>query len=91
METNGANGNGRIEFLKQKEREIRARLAAEQVKQQKAKAKLLKREFSDLGATLCAYASQSPEFRSALKQMVAAAITVAEEPTRKFLGSRGWL
>jgi hypothetical protein len=35
---NGANGNGRIEFLKQKEREIRARIAAEQVRQQKMKA-----------------------------------------------------
>jgi hypothetical protein len=91
MKTNGTNGNERIEFLKQKEREIRARLAAEQGKQQKAKAKLLKREFADLGETLCTYASQSPPFRAALKEMVAVAITVAEEPTRKRLSDRGWL
>jgi len=92
METNnGTNGNGRIEFLKQKEREIHARLAAEQVKQQKARAKLLKREFADLGETLCTYASQSPQFHAALKQMVAAAITVASEPARKRLSDRGWL
>jgi hypothetical protein len=89
--TNGTNGPGRIEFLKQKEREIRARLAAEQAKQQKAKQKSLKREFSDLGETLCSYASQSPPFRAALREMVATAITVAQEPTRKRLSDRGWL
>lgn len=92
MDTNnGTNGNGRIEFLKQKEREIRARLAAEQVKQQKAKAKELKRDFADIGETLCRYAWETPAFHLTLKQMLTAASAVADEPTRKRLSGRGWL
>jgi hypothetical protein len=88
---NGTNGNRRIALLKQKEREIRAKLAAEQVKQQKAKAKELKRDFADIGETLCKYAWQTPAFELTLKQMLAAASAVTDEPTRKRLSGRGWL
>ena len=91
MDTNnGTNGNGRIEFLKQKEREIRARLAAEQVKQQKAKEKLLKREFSAVGEVLCKCAAESREIHSALEAMLCSVVMTIDEATKRFLVSRGW-
>ena len=91
VQTDLTNGNGKIEALRKREAALKAAIAAEHVRQQKAKAKLQAREFAAVGEALCTYGSQSPEFHSALKQMVAAAITVANEAARKFLSSRGWL
>jgi hypothetical protein len=89
---NGATGNGKIEALRKREAALKAALAAELVKQQKAKAKLAAREFATVGETVCKYAGQSPEFKTMLQQVLpVAAAAVADEPARKFLASRGWL
>jgi hypothetical protein len=90
--TDGTNGHDKkVEDLRKKRAALDEALAREIANRNKAQAKLLKREFADMGETLCTYASRSPEFHSALKQMVAEAITVADESTRKFLSGRGWL
>lgn len=87
--SNATKGSDRIAFLKQKEREIRTKLAAEHVRQQKLKAKLEAREFAEVGEALCKYARQSPDFHLMLKQVLASAVT--DDASRKFLAGRGWL
>jgi hypothetical protein len=86
---NGTNGNGKIEALRKREAAIKAALAAEQVKQQKAKAKLAAREYATVGEALVKYAVQSPDFHLMLKQVLASAVT--DDAARKFLLGRGWL
>jgi hypothetical protein len=83
------NGNDKIEALRKREAALKAAIASEQVKQQKEQARLQAREFSTIGEALCKYAGQSADFKLMLKQVLTSAIT--EEPTRKFLSSRGWL
>jgi len=83
------NGSEKIEALRKREAALKAAIAVEQVRQQKAQAKLQAREFSTVGEALCKYAGQSPDFRLMLKQVLASAVT--DEPTRKFLSGRGWL
>ena len=88
METK--NGNEKIEALRRREAALKAAIATEQVKQQKANAKLQAREFATVGEALCKYAMQSSaDFKLMLKQVLASAVT--DEPTRKFLTGRGWL
>jgi hypothetical protein len=86
---NGRNSNGKIQALLKREAALKAAIAAEQVRQQKANAKLQAREFSLVGEALVTYAGQSPDFRLMLKQVLASAVT--DEPARKFLSGRGWL
>jgi hypothetical protein len=81
----------KIEILRTRIGALEASLAAEKVRQQKAKAKLQAREFSLVGEALVRFAADSEEFHRTLKAMLAAAITVADEPARKFLTGRGWL
>jgi len=83
------NGSEKIEALRKREAALKAAIAAEQVRQQKAQAKLQVREFSAVGEALVKYAGQSPDFKLMLKQVLASAVT--DEPTRKFLSGRGWL
>jgi len=87
---NGTNGNEKIETLRKRETALKAAIAAEQVKQQKAKAKLQAREFSAVGEALCKYAAKSPEFQTTLNAMLGAAVATIDEPSKKFLSSRGW-
>jgi hypothetical protein len=86
---NGTNGNDKILALRKREAAIKAALVAEQVRQQKAKAKLAAREFALVGEALCKYAAQSPDFHLMLKQVLASAVT--DDVARKFLIGRGWL
>ena len=86
---NEANGNGKIEALRKREAALKAAIAAEQVKQQKVKAKLQAREFATVGEALCKYAAQSAEFRLMLQQVLQSAVMGDAE--RKFLAGRGWL
>lgn len=85
------NGNEKIETLRKREAALKAAIAAEQVRLQKAKAKELKRDFADIGETLCRFAWETPAFHLTLKQMLAAASAVTDEPTRKRLSGRGWM
>jgi hypothetical protein len=86
-ETNGTNG--KLEALRKREAALKVALAAELVKQQKAKAKLQAREFSVVGEALCKYAAQSPDFHLMLRQVLQTAVT--DDASRKFLALRGWL
>jgi hypothetical protein len=89
---NETNGNGKIEALRKKEAALKAAIAAEHVKQQKAKAKLAAREFAEVGEALCKYAAQSPEFKTMLQQVLPVAMAaVSDEASRKFLAGRGWV
>jgi len=81
--------NGKLEALRQREAALKAAIAAEQVRQQKAKAKLEAREFATVGEALVRYAGQSPEFRTMLRQVLPTAVT--DERARQFLTARGWL
>lgn len=83
------NGNGILETLLSKEAALRAAIAAEKVRQQKAAAKLQAREFVTVGEALVKYAGQSPDFHLMLKQVLQTAVT--DEAARKFLAGRGWL
>jgi hypothetical protein len=84
-----SNGNGKLEALRKREAALKAALAAELVKQQKAKAKMAAREYATVGEALVKYAAQSPDFHLMLKQVLASAVT--DDASRKFLAGRGWL
>lgn len=88
--SNGTNANDKIEALRKREAALKAAIAAEQVRRQKAQAKIAAREFSAVGEALCKYAAKSPEFHSTLKAMLSAAVGTIDEATKKFLSSRGW-
>jgi hypothetical protein len=89
---NGTDGNAKLEALRKREAALKTAIAAEQVRNQKAKAKLEAREFAEVGEAVCKYARQSPEFKTMLQQVLPVAIAaVADEASRKFLSGRGWL
>ena len=83
-------GNEEIEALRKKKAAINAALAAATVRHQKAKAKLEAREFVTIGEALVRYASQSPEFKTMLRQVLPVAAAVLDDAARKFLTVRGW-
>jgi hypothetical protein len=90
MFNNGTSRTEKLDALRKREAALKAAIAAEQVKQQKAKEKLQAREFFAVGEALCMYAAQAPEFHSTLKAMLGAAVAAIDEPTKRFLCSRGW-
>jgi len=97
---NGNDGQSRIEFLKQKEREIRAALAIEQVK----RAKREKRETQNLESLMGRAALRrldvlkdpvggEPKEAEALTSSLKDALRTATltERERKLLRAKGWL
>jgi hypothetical protein len=84
---NETNGNAKLEKLRPRDAALKAAIAVEQVKQQRAKAKLQAREFAAVGAAVCAYASRSAEFRGMVSEALP---VVCDAKTREFLVSRGW-
>jgi hypothetical protein len=89
MET---NGNGRIELLKKRENEIRAKIAAERVKQQKRKEKDRARLAAIIGAAMLDEAARVPDFELLLKQRLSSSETLKQdERACEFLVSMGWL
>ena len=91
MDTNnGTGGNGRIEFLKQKEREIRARIAAELVRQQKRKEKEDARLRSIIGAALVQNAANHEDYDLMLKGVLKTS-TFLNDSEMKLLRQKGWL
>jgi uncharacterized membrane protein len=74
------NGSGRIEALREKEKAIRAQIAAENQKQQKKKARDRARLFRVVGAALVEHAAQSPDgFGLMLRQVLATAVTDSKD------------
>lgn len=88
--SNGTNGdNGRIELLRQKERDIRAALAAELVKKAKREKREGEKLASIVGRVVCEQAAQDPEsFGLMLKQVLDTGATNRE---REFLRLKGML
>jgi hypothetical protein len=93
LNAGGEEGNqimkaDRIEFLKQKERDIRAALAVEQVKLVRRQKLLAEKEQSLIGMAVVKAAALSPEFKLAVAQVALVGIT--DEKQRRFLAERGW-
>jgi len=84
-----AKGNARLDALQQREAALKAAIAAEKVRQQKREEKDAARLNSIIGAALARYASQSPEFKLMLQQVLQSA--EMRETDRAFLAGEGWL
>ena len=88
MENNGRN-NERIDALKKREAEIRAKIAAERVRQQRRAEKEYERLKSVIGGVLLESAARHPDFELMLKSTLASA--AIGESDRKLLRAKGWL
>jgi hypothetical protein len=84
--TNSANG--RIEALKQREREIREKIAEEKVRATHRKAKNEAKLFAIVGRALVKFAAETPDFHLMLKQILQGAALSDSE--RVFLKANGW-
>ena len=82
------DANGRIESLKQREREIRDKIAKERVRAAQRKAKSEAKLFSLVGRALVKYAAETPDFQLMLKQILCGAALSDSE--RAFLEENGW-
>jgi hypothetical protein len=79
----------RIEFLKQKERDIRAALAAEMMKRARREKRETEKLQSLIGGAVLKSCTQSPEFRRVVLEKALSNVT--DETARRFLKERGWL
>jgi len=82
------DANGRIESLKQREREIRDKIAKERVRAAQRNAKSEAKLFSLVGRALVKYAAETPDFELMLKQILQKAALSDSE--RAFLRASGW-
>jgi hypothetical protein len=87
---NGSNTNERIEFLKKREAEIRARLAEERLKQQKREWREYERLKNVVGAALLAHAAENSDFEQMLKGVLKTT-PIAAESDKRILRAKGWL
>jgi hypothetical protein len=88
--TNGNNnGNGRIEALKERERQIRAAIAAETVKRKKREFKEFERLKNIIGGALLSAAAEDTSFAGHLRERLAKCALV--ESDKNFLRSKAWL
>lgn len=89
--TNETNGEGRtrIQALRDRERQIRAAIAAETVKRKKREFKEFERLKNVIGGALLATAAEDPTFALHLKERLQKAAIV--ESDKAFLRSKGWL
>ena len=85
----GSNGNGRIEVLKKREAEIRAKIAEERVRQQRREWKEYDRLKNIVGGALLAMAAEDQAFALHLKERLQKAVVVESE--RNLLRSKGWV
>jgi hypothetical protein len=85
---NGSNGSGRIAALKEKEKQIRAAIAAETVKRKKREFREFERLKNVIGGALLANAADDQAFAAHLKERLQKAAVV--ESDRNFLRSKGW-
>ena len=92
MNTNGKNGSsnvGRIEALREKERQIRAAIAAETVKRKKREFREFERLKNIIGGALLACAADDAVFSDHLKERLQK-VDLADGD-RNFLRGKGWL
>jgi hypothetical protein len=83
------NPTARIDLLKQKERDIRAALAAEQMRLTKRQQRDTERLERILGGAVLKAAALSPDFKLMISQT--ALCNVADDKARRFLAEKGWV
>ena len=88
--SDGKHSSDRIEFLKLKERELRARIFAERVRQQKQREKDTARLCSIIGTALVQNAAKHPDFELMLKGVLQTTASFSDSE-KKLLKARGWL
>ena len=86
----GIKGNGRIEALKKREAEIRARIAEERVRQQRRVEKEYARLKTIVGGALLANAAKNTDFELMLKGVLKTT-PIEAESDKKLLRAKGWL
>lgn len=86
---NGISAAGRIAALKEKERQIRAAIAAETVKRKKREFREFERLKTVIGGALLANAAEDATFAGHLKDRLQKAAMV--ESDKNFLRSKGWV
>lgn len=84
-----SNGDGRIEALLARQKQIQAALAAEQLKRQKREKQATEKEQSIIGAAVVKAAVVFPDFKMMIAQTALAHVT--DEKQRRFLMERGWV
>jgi hypothetical protein len=82
------NGNGRLDALKKREADIRARIAQEKVREQKREEKEQERAERIVGRAAVAHAASDPKFAELLKPALQSVMADGE---RKLLRARGLL
>ena len=87
--TNGDTGGGRIAALKERERQIRAAIAAETVKRKKREFRELEKLKTIIGGALLCSASEDATFALHLRERLQKAAIVESE--KSFLRSKNWL
>jgi hypothetical protein len=85
---NGGNGNGRLDALKKREAEIRARIAQERVRQQIREEKEQERVEQIVGRAAVAYLATDAKFLELLKPALQ---SVAADGEKNLLRARGLL
>ena len=86
---NGTDGLLRITVLREKEKQIRAAIAAETVKRKRREFKEFERLKNIIGGALLASAAEDQTFALHLKERLQKAVVVESE--KKFLRAKGWL
>jgi hypothetical protein len=89
MDTNGTNGNSKLDALLKREESLKSAIAAEKVRQQKRREKENARLYAIVGEICVRDGEESPEYKAMLiRVMQAAEIPSAD---RSFLVRKGWL
>jgi hypothetical protein len=83
-----ANGNGRLELLLAREKQLHQALATERLKLAKREKREAEKEEALIGAAVVKASALSPEFKLAVAQV--ALVNVTDEKQRAFLRGRGW-
>lgn len=89
MKDDNGNRNGRIETLRERERQIRAAIAAETVKRKKREFREFDRLKLIIGGALLASAAEDTAFAQHLRERLAKCAVV--ESDKNFLRTKGWI
>ena len=89
MNDSNGNRNGRIETLRERERQIRAAIAAETVKRKKREFREFERLKNIIGGALLASAAEDAAFAQHLRERLAKCAVVESE--KSLLASKGWI
>jgi hypothetical protein len=82
------NGNGRIQALIARQKQIESALAAERLKRQNREKREMTKEENLIGVAVIKAAAVSADFRLMIAQTALAHVT--DEKQRRFLADRGW-